>query len=188
MENPNGTVDTKEWISQLLIATQLAEQGNVNFKILMPYLKTDLEVAMPLEVNEADQQAYNDIGTTIRLARSKRTLKGNKIFAYYQISNYIRGLKTSGMKAYQVRQELNKLTGQSSNRTYTIAVRVGQLMDALGPPYLRTFGIISPDLVYRIRKTEWDILCNHAATIASAQTLVEGTIEFTSQELSARRE
>ena len=72
------------------------------------------------------------------------------------------------------------------DRIYTIAIQTGQLMDALGPPYMRTFGLISPDLIYRIRKTEWDLICDHAITVTSQATLVEEIVELTSQELSAQ--
>jgi len=43
---------------------------------------------------------------------------------------------------------------QTSDRIYTIARKVGQLMDALGPPETRIFGILFPDIIFRMKKRD----------------------------------
>ena len=83
--------------------------------------------------------------------------------------------------------DIKKLTKQTSDRTYTIAIRVGQLMNELGPPSMRRFGILSPETIYKLKKADWDRLLDHAATILSPQNLLEEEL-LTSQELSRQGE
>jgi len=186
MENIDSTFEPKEWISHLLTAAQLIERRNVDLKKLLTHLYIDLDTAIPLEPEPSTVLAYDDLKTCIRAAQSKMLLKGDKLYAYYRISTWIRAQKNLRVKAHQIRQELRKITKHKGDRIYTIAIRTGQLMDALGPPYMRTFGLISPDLIYRIRKTEWDLICDHAITVTSQATLVEEIVELTSQELSVQ--
>ncbi len=183
MENVNQSLNPKEWISRLLTASQLLERKNADYKSLLIYLKTDLDTARPVTSENLIETLCDDPKTAFKITQSRKALKGDKIYAYYRIGEYLRLLKASGMKAPQVKRELQKVTKQTGNRTYTVAMRVVQLMDALGPPHLRTFGLISPEVVYRIKKTEWDNLCDHATTLPSEQTILEETVELSSQEL-----
>jgi len=186
MENIDSTFEPKEWISHLLTAAQLIERRNVDLTKLLSHLYIDLDTAIPLEPDQSTVEAYDDLKTCIRAAQSKMLLKGDKLYAYYRISNWIRAQKNLRVKAHQIRHELRKIAKHKGDRIYTIAIRTGQLMDALGPPYMRTFGLISPDLIYRIRKTEWDLVCDYAVAVTSQSTLVEEIVELTSQELSAQ--
>ena len=77
---------------------------------------------------------------------------------------------------------------QTSDRIYTIARRIGQLMDALGSPKTRTFRILSSDIIFRMKKRDWDDLCDYATTIASPLTLLDEEVLLTSQELSLQGE
>ena len=61
-------------------------------------------------------------------------------------------------------------------------------MDALGPPETRTFRILSHDIIFRMKKRDWDDLCNYATTIASPLTLLDEEVLLTSQELSPQGE
>ncbi len=150
----------------------------------MSSLKTDISIAIPLPVDSIVEEAHNDLKTCLKTIQGKNALKGDKIYAYYRISNYIRERRSLGTKVHIIRQELRKMAKQTSDRIYTIARRVGQLMDALGPPETRTFGILSPDIIFRMKKTDWDNLCNYAVSISSPLTLLDEEVLLTSQELS----
>jgi len=184
MDNVSNTLKPKKWISHLLTVSQLVERKNVDFKSVMQYLKVDLDTAISVQATEFTEIQCNTSRNALKYAQSRRTLKGEKLYAYYKISEYIRELKRTGIKALQVWKEVKKTLRTTSERAYTIALRVGQLIDSLELPYLRTFGFISPEVVYWMRKTEWDILCDYTIAIASPETLLEEIIEFTSQEFS----
>ena len=184
MDQIEETFCPKKWISNLLTANQLLERRNVDPKLLLTYLKTDLSTAIPLPVDPAIEETHDDLKHCLKVIQSKKALKGNKIYGYYRISNYIRERRMLGIQACCIRQELRKITKQKSDRAYTIARRVGQLMDALGPPETRTFGILSPDIIFRIKKTDWDNLCDYAVSVGSQQTNMDEEILLTSQELS----
>ena len=77
---------------------------------------------------------------------------------------------------------------QTSDRIYTITRRIGQLMDTLGSLEIRTFGILSSDIIFRMKKRDWDDLYDYATTIASPLTLLDKEVLFTSQELSPQGE
>ena len=53
---------------------------------------------------------------------------------------------------------------------------------------MRRFGILLPNIIYRMKKPDWDILCEHAIPITSPQTLLEEEILLTSQKLSRQEE
>jgi hypothetical protein len=184
MNTSNENFCPKKWLSNLLTANQLLEQKNIDPKLFMSSLKTDISIAIPLPVDSIVEEAHNDLKTCLKTIQGKNALKGDKIYAYYRISNYIRERRSLGTKVHIIRQELRKMAKQTSDRIYTIARRVGQLMDALGPPETRTFGILSPDIIFRMKKTDWDNLCNYAVSISSPLTLLDEEVLLTSQELS----
>jgi len=184
MSTSNETFCPKQWLSNLLTANQLLEQKNTDPKLFMSSLKTDISIAIPLPVNSTVEEAHDDLKTCLKTIQGKNTLKGDKIYAYYRISNYIRERKSLGFKVYAIRQEIKKMAKQTSDRIYTIARRVGQLMDALGPPETRTFGILSPDIIFRMKKTDWDNLCDYAVSITSPLSLLDEEVLLTLQELS----
>jgi hypothetical protein len=57
-------------------------------------------------------------------------------------------------------------------------------MDTLSLPETRTFGILFSDIIFRIKKTDWNNLCNYVVSITSLFTLLDKEILLTSQELS----
>src|SRR5579883_815094 len=98
MDNISNTLKPKEWISHLLTVSQLIERKNVDFKSVMQYLKVDLDTAISVQATEFTEVQCNIPRNSLKYAQSRRTLKGEKLYAYYKISKYIRGLKRTGMK------------------------------------------------------------------------------------------
>jgi len=184
MNTSNENFCPKIYLSNLLMANQYLEHKNIDPKLFMSSLKTDISIAIPIPVDPTMEEAHDNIKVCLRTVQKKNVLKGDKIYAYFRISNYIHDRKLLGLKAHVIRQEIKKLAKQISNRIYTIARRVGQLMDTLGPPKTRTFRILSPDIIFRLKKRDWDDLCDYATTIASPLTLIEEEVLLTSQELS----
>src|SRR5579863_5074416 len=99
MDNVSNTLKPKKWISHLLTVSQLVERKNVDFKSVMQYLKVDLDTAISVQATEFTESQCNIPRNTLKYAQSHRTLKGEKLYAYYRISEYIRELKRTRMKA-----------------------------------------------------------------------------------------
>src|SRR6266487_4610256 len=184
MNTSNEKFCPKIYLSNLLMANQYLEHKNIDPKLFMSSLKTDISIAIPIPVDPTMEEAHDNIKVCLRTVQKKNVLKGDKIYAYFRISNYIHNRKLLGLKAHVIRQEIKKLAKQTSDRIYTVARRVGQLMGALGPPETRTFGILSPDIIFQIKKTDWDNLCDYAVSVGSQQTNMDEEILLTSQELS----
>ena len=156
----------REQISNLLVIAQTLENKWTSLKETLPMLKLDLDIALPVEINGAQELAYQDLKLLVKTAKDRKALKGSRLYAYYKIGLHIKQQRDNGKTAREVRQTLRKEIHQNSDRVYTIAIRTKQLMDALGPPYHRTFGLLSPDVIFRIKKTDWDNLCNYAADVS----------------------
>ncbi len=152
MTTSNKNFSPKNWLSNLLMANQYLEHKNTDPKLFISSLKTDISIVIPLPVDPNMEEAHNDIRTCLKTVQKKNTLKGDKIYTYFRISNYIHDRKLLGLKVHIIQQEIRKMAKQTSDRIYTIARRVGQLMDVLGSPETRTFRILSPDIIFRIKR------------------------------------
>ena len=78
------------------------QKKNVDLKKLLSHLYIDLDTAIPLEPEPSTVRAYDDLKTCIRAAQSKMLLKGDKLYAYYRISTWIRAQKNLRIKAHQI--------------------------------------------------------------------------------------
>ena len=73
----------KEWISNLLTVSQLLEQSSTNPKHFMNYLKTDLEIAVPMDVDPYTEALHDEFKYCWKMTQKRNALKGEKIYAYY---------------------------------------------------------------------------------------------------------
>src|SRR5215208_874422 len=96
----------KEWISNLLTENQLLERNTTDPKYFMNFLKSDLAIAVPIDVDEATEALHDDFKYCWRMIQRKYTLKGEKIYAYYRISNYIRARRDLRYKALEIKAEI----------------------------------------------------------------------------------
>ena len=55
--------------------------------------------------------------------------------------------------------------------------RTYQLFAIIGTPYLRTYSILSPEIVYQIKRRHWEDLCDHAREIKTINALQELSIQ-----------
>ena len=56
----------------------------------MNFLKSDLAIAVPMNVDEATEALHDDFKYCWKMIQKKYTLKEEKIYTYYRILNYIR--------------------------------------------------------------------------------------------------
>jgi hypothetical protein len=161
---------TKIWVSKLLTATQLLET-NVDPATCMGQLKVDLRTAPPLTVDPMEDQQLKDLNHCFRTLR-QRIWKGKRIYIYYRIYLNVLELRLTKTAA-KVRADVKKISKSNTDRHYRIATRVGQLMDALGAPYYRSFGILTPQAVFQMKKKDWDNLCDYATTLPTPGVIVD---------------
>lgn len=159
------------WIPDLLTVDQLIESNGVDPATLMPQLRIDLETALPLTLDPLEEQQWNDLSFCLKEVRKQRMAKGRRIHLYYWIYRHILELKLT-KTVPQIHTHLARLSNNTSQRNYRIANRIGQLIDALGHPTYRNFGILTPDLVYRMKKIDWDRLCDYATTVIPPVELI----------------
>src|SRR6266487_1161726 len=100
MTTSNKNFSLKTWLSNLLMANQYLEHRNIDPKLFMFSLKTDISIAIPLPVDPNMEEAHDDIRICLKTVQKKNTLKGDKIYAYFRISNYIYNRKLLGFKVY----------------------------------------------------------------------------------------
>src|SRR3954469_22596111 len=148
---------TKLWVSRLLTAAQLLEEGSDPANCI-DQLKTDLKTAPLLTVDPLEDQQLKDLNHCFKTLRQK-IFKGKRIYVYYRIYLNILDQRLN-KSAARVRIEIRKITKSNSDRQYRIAMRVGQLMDALGAPYYRSFGILTLQAIFTMKKKDWDALCD----------------------------
>src|SRR6266496_2287578 len=104
MTTSNKNFSPKNWLSNLLMANQYLEHKNIDPKLFMSSLKTNISIAIPLSVDLTIEEALDDIKVCLKTVQKKNILKGDKIYAYYRISNYIEGRKLLGLKIHVIQQ------------------------------------------------------------------------------------
>ena len=66
MTTSNENFSSKIWLSKLLMANQYLEQKNIDPKLFMSSLKTDISIAIPLPIDLTIEKAHDDIKVCLR--------------------------------------------------------------------------------------------------------------------------
>lgn len=169
-------------VATLLYATQLARRKETDPRDILEQLEIDIRVAIPLS-DPILEEKCQDLTTAVQIGKSSKFLIGERLYAYYRLGKYLQDLKDKKKRVSEAQAELDAITGEKGNRTYIIATWIHQLFTIIGPPHLRTYSILAPDIIHRIKRKQWDHICESVQQFQASQELsIQGGNDLLRQE------